>query len=522
MGASPLEAATAPGAVASAPPPRATGRGEGVAASRAGDRLLEAAPFLLALALLAAYPAARWALGAPVLAELFRFAFLAFLSSFVAVNVVRAQRSRARIARNLDIDWMARLRSSGASPGRYFLLLPLKDETSRDVLARTFRSVRRLRYPKSLVTLVPVVEAEDAPTLEALKAVVRRFERRMRIEPLVYPATGLAVKCKATSMNAAGRWLAERMDGGELPRREGAVRVLVIDADTLLHPQDLAFREWTRREEAPRCAARGERGPVLQSLVSYTSNFWAVPLVPRLQSAGNLLYHLGKMQAGGDNFVLGPGMSVDLEDLRAVDFFEPSRCQEDMQFRYKVVLEGYRVAPLELPTWGKAPLTTRESFAQIARWARGALDLKFVARYRPAGQGPAPPLAKRKPFQMLRALTTHALAPLTSLLTLELILVPSAARFLGGATPAIRPFPAAVGAAAVAVGMVLAARAVRPLVLERPPPRWGRVRTGLEWARVFCSPLNIPHYCLIAAAQLYTLARLALGIPVDHAEVTRK
>lgn len=45
---------------------------------------------------------------------------------------------------------------------------------------------------------------------------------------------------------------------------------LIIDADMILHPQDLAFREHCHRQEAERAKANGDRGVVLQALTTYT------------------------------------------------------------------------------------------------------------------------------------------------------------------------------------------------------------------------------------------------------------
>jgi hypothetical protein len=205
------------------------------------------------------------------------------------------------------------------------------------------------------------------------------------------------------------------MAGG--PHDERAIgdddlKILVIDADTILHPQDLAFREYCHRQEAERAVSRGDRGIVLQSLTTYTSNYWKVPMLPRLHNSGFVLYQMGKMQTSGDYLVLGPGTSLPFRDFRAVDYFEPNRHNEDMQFRYKVVMEGFRVAPLKMPTWGQAPLTSKDSWAQIARWARGAVDVKFVVNYVHKFAYSRMPLVKRKSFLAVRALFANAMPPL--------------------------------------------------------------------------------------------------------------
>lgn len=512
------------------------------------DRLLEIAPFLTTVLLLSVYPLLRYLLRDPFPAEAFRFAFISFWIGFLIVNMVRAQKTRQAILHNIEVDWLDRLRSLGASLSHYVIFMPLKNESNRHVLFQTFLSVGRLRYPKSLITLVPIVEAEDRVTLEKLGEVVAVFESRMRVQPFVYPTVGLPVKCKATSITTAGRWLAGQIDTGGLPPSAGRVKVLIIDADTLLHPQDLAFREWTHREETARATSHGVRGVVLQSLTTYTANYWKVPMLPRLHNTGFVLYQMGKMQSRGDYLVLGPGTSLDFQAFRAVDYFEPNRHNEDMQFRYKVVMEGYRVAPLKIPTWGQAPLTTRESWGQIARWARGAVDVKFVVRYRRKLHGPVLPLLKSKTYQALRALLANAMPPLTVLLPAQLILIswispcvrdlwpvhvflsPDVlALKLGGKSLCVSPmaafnlvFQTIVLTSSMLLGMAVVPHTLKPIIHQRPPRRWPRTRKFMEWFRLVFTPINLHHYFLMASAQLYTQGKLALGLPITHTPVTRK
>ncbi len=512
------------------------------------DRLLEVAPFLTTLLLLSVYPLLRYLLKDPFPAEVFRFAFISFWIGFLIVNMVRAHKTRQTILQNLDVDWLDRLRSQGIPLSHFVIFMPLKHESNRHVLFQTFLSVERLRYPKSLVTLVPIVEAEDRITLEKLEEVVAIFERRMRVEPFTYPTGGVSVKCKATSVTTAGRHLAEGIADGTFPVPSGGVKVLIIDADTILHPQDLAFREWTHREEDAKAAAHGLRGVVLQSLTTYTANYWKVPMLPRLHNTGFVLYQMGKMQTKGDYLVLGPGTSMDFGAFRAVDYLEPNRHNEDMQFRYKVVMEGYRVAPMKMPTWGQAPLTTRESWGQIARWARGAVDAKFVVRYKRKFHRSKLPFFKSKTFLALRALLANAMPPLTVILPAQLILIswispcvrdlwpvpvflsPDVlALKLAGKNLCVSPmaafnlvFQTIVLTSSTLLGMVVVPHTLKPIIYQRPPRRWRRTRKFLEWFRLVFTPINLHNYFLMASAQLYTQGKLALGLPITHTPVTRK
>jgi cellulose synthase/poly-beta-1,6-N-acetylglucosamine synthase-like glycosyltransferase len=462
--------------------------------------------------------------------------------------MIRAHKTRQTILQNLEVDWLERLRSQGIPLSHYVIFMPLKHEGNRHVLFQTFLSAERLRYPKSLFTLVPIVEAEDQVTQDKLEEVVAIFEPRIRVEPFIYPTEGLPLKCKATSVTTAGRWLAGRIAEGTFPVPAGGVKILIIDADTILHPQDLAFRQWTHRQEDAEAAAHGARGVVLQSLTTYTANYWKVPMLPRLHNTGFVLYQMGKMQTKGDYLVLGPGTSMDFEGFRAVDYFEPNRHNEDMQFRYKVVMEGYRVAPMKMPTWGQAPLTTRESWGQIARWARGAVDAKFIVRYRRNFRTPGMPLIKTKTVQALRALLANAMPPLTVLLPAQLILIswispcvrdlwpvpvflsPDVlALKLGGKSLCVSPmaafnliFQTIVLTSSMLLGMVVVPHTLKPIIHHQAPRRWRRTRKLLEWSRLVFTPINLHNYFLMATAQLYMQGKLALGLPIAHTPVTRK
>lgn len=523
-----------------------TYKGNPTLAVRVFERVLDVLPILTTLLLLSIYPIFRYLPDDPFWAEVFRTAVITFWIGYLIVNQVRARKTRQELLTNMETDWRGRLEISGHAFGHYVILMPLKRESNRRVLFHAMRSIGRQRYPLKQITLMPIVEAEDRETLQILNDLIPMFEKTFRIRLLTYPTDGIVNRCKATSISTAGRYLTRLIDGGAL-RHEG-LQILIIDADTILHPQDLAFREHCYQQEAERAMARGDRGVVLQSLTTYTSNYWKVPMLPRLHNSGFVLYQLGKMQTAGDYLVLGPGTSLPFRDFRAVDYFEPNRHNEDMQFRYKVVMEGFRVAPVKMPTWGQAPLTTGESWSQIARWARGAVDVKFVVNYVRRFDEARLPLLKRKPFLALRALFANAMPPLMVFLPAQLILLswinpcveglwpfqvslwPDAlASRIGHRIPCMSSlaafnlrFQTIALTASMLVGMVLVPHTLKPIIYQRPPRRWREVRTRFEWLRLTFTPVNLHNYFLMATAQLYMQVRLALGIAITHTEVTRK
>jgi len=509
------------------------------------DRTLDSLPILTTLLLLSIYPALRYLRDDPFLAEMFRFAFISFWIGFLTISMIRAQKTRQKLLVSMETDWLEKLQALGHCLSHYAIFMPLKKETNRRVLFQTFLSISRQCYPLEKVTLMPIIEAEDEATLERIRELVPPFQDRLRVIVFTYPTAKIRSKCKATSVSTAARWLAAEIDQGRFGDDE--VKVLIIDADTILHPQDLAFREHIHLQEQQRAAQLKARGIVLQSLTTYTANYWKVPMLPRIHNTGFVLYQMGKMQTKGDYLLLGPGTSLPFKDFRDVDYLEPNRHNEDMQFRYKVVMEGYRVAPLLIPTWGQAPLATWDSWRQIARWARGAVDLKFVVNYRRKLRPPRLPLVKTKTYQALRALLTNAMAPLMVLLPAQLILIswlspcidpvnafkvfisPDVLALKGGSYPCIDAmaafnlrFQTIVLTSSMLLGMVLVPSTLKPIIYQRLPKRWKRARRFFEWFRLTFTPLNLHHYFLMASAQLYIQTKLALGFPIHHTEVTRK
>jgi cellulose synthase/poly-beta-1,6-N-acetylglucosamine synthase-like glycosyltransferase len=400
--------------------------------------------------------------------------------------------------------------------------MPLKRETNRHVLFQTFLSLQRQRYPKEKIIVFPIIEEEDRETTDRVMDILPSFKGKLDIRAFIYPAQGIPNPCKATSISTIGRWISERCAEGEFQRDK--MKVLVIDADTILHPQDLAFREYSHLKESERDPQSHRRGTILQSLTTYTSNYWKVPMLPRLHNSGFVLYQMGRMRNRGDYLILGPGTSIPFPIFEAVRYFEPNRHNEDMQFRYKVVMEGFQVVPLKLPTWGQAPLTTRESWGQIARWARGAADVKFIVNYRRVLPRLPFSLSTCKPFLAVRALIANSTPPIMILLPTELIVMawvfPNFDRF--GLATFLYAYQTIIFTLSMVIGMVFVPHLLKPILYLPQPKTWKRMRRLFEWFRLLFTPMNIHNYYLMAFAQLYTQTRMALGLSISHTEVTRK
>jgi len=486
------------------------------------NRILDILPWLTTVLALCVYPILQYGSPKVVYAEVFQILFISLWIGYLMVGMGKGLKTRREIIANMDTDWAEQLRQAGVELDTYLVLVPLKRETNRHVLFQTFLSLQRQKYPQDKLIVFPILEEEDEETIERVMEILPRFKGKLDIRVFLYPAKGLANPCKATSISTLGRWLSERCDAGEF--RRDRMKVLIIDADTILHPQDLAFREYSHGKERERDRHFRRRGTILQSLTTYTSNYWKVPMLPRLHNTGFVLYQMGRMQGKSDYLILGPGTSVSFPIFEAVRYFEPNRHNEDMQFRYKVVLEGFRVVSLKIPTWGQAPLTTRESWGQIARWARGAADVKFIVNYRRVlPKGPLS-LSTCKPFLALRTLIANSTPPIMILLPTELIVMswifPNFDRF--GAAALLYAFQTIVFTLSMLLGMIFVPHLLKPILYLPQPRSWKRMRRLFEWFRLLFTPMNIHNYYLMAFAQLYTQTRMALGLSISHTEVTRK
>jgi len=486
------------------------------------DRILDILPGMTTLLALCVYPLLQYRSPKIFYAELFQILFITFWIGFLVVNMVKGLMTRREIIANMDADWMDQLLRTGHEPDSYLILMPLKKETNRHVLFQTFLSLQKQIYPKEKVIVFPIIEEEDRETVEKVMEIVPSFKGKLDIRVFIYPAKGIPNPCKATSISTVGRWLSQRCDEGELARDK--MKVLIIDADTILHSQDLAFREYSHLKETKRDALLHRRGTILQSLTTYTSNYWKVPMLPRLHNTGFVLYQMGRMQTRHDYLILGPGTSVPFLIFEAVHYFEPNRHNEDMQFRYKAVMERFRVVPLKLPTWGQAPLTTRESWGQVSRWARGAADVKFIVRYKRVLPYTCWSLGSYKPFLALRALIANSTPPIMILLPTELILMswvfPNFDRF--GLATFVYVYQTVIFTLSMLIGMIFVPHLLKPILYLPQPKRWKRMRRIFEWFRLVFTPMNIHNYYLMAFAQLYTQTRMALGLSISHTEVTRK
>jgi cellulose synthase/poly-beta-1,6-N-acetylglucosamine synthase-like glycosyltransferase len=486
------------------------------------DRILDILPGMTTLLALCIYPLLQYRSPKIFYAELFQILFITFWIGFLIVNMMKGLMTRREIIANMDTDWMGRLIRAGHEPDSYLILMPLKKETNRHVLFQTFLSLERQIYPKEKVIAFPIIEEEDQETIEKVMEIVPSFKGKLDIRVFIYPAKDISNPCKATSLSTFGRWLSERCDAGEFS--PDTAKVLIIDADTILHNQDLAFREYSHLKAGERDARLKRRGTILQSLTTYTSNYWKVPMLPRLHNTGFVLYQMGRMQSRTDYLILGPGTSFSFLLFKALHYFEPNRHNEDMQFRYKAVMEGFRVVPLKLPTWGQAPLTTRESWGQVARWARGAADVKFIVRHKRILPYTSWSLASYKPFLALRALIANSTPPIMVLLPTELILMswvlPHFDRF--GLSTFVYVYQTVVLTLSMSIGMIFVPHLLKPILYLPQPKRWKRMRRLFEWFRLVFTPMNIHNYYLMAFAQLYTQTRMALGLSISHTEVTRK
>jgi cellulose synthase/poly-beta-1,6-N-acetylglucosamine synthase-like glycosyltransferase len=249
----------------------------------------------------------------------------------------------------------------------YTVVVALHDEA--EVVAELIASLGRLRWPRALLDIKLVCEADDRATLSALEA----MDLPPEYEIVRVPPVGPRTKPKALAYALAG----------------ARGRFLVIyDAEDRPHPDQLTeayavFRQSDERLaylQAPLVISNGAR-----SLIS---------AVFALEYAGLFRGFLPFLARCGLPLPLGGTSNhFRMEALRASGAWDPHNVTEDADLGMRLFRLGYRGAVLMRATQEPAPETPRVWMRQRTRWFKGWLQTWLVMMrsprrlYREMGSG---------------------------------------------------------------------------------------------------------------------------------------
>ena len=245
----------------------------------------------------------------------------------------------------------------------YTLICPLHREA--EVVAELVQSLAALDYPHDRLQALIVLEADDEPTLAA----VRRLSLPSFIQVLVVPRG--TPRTKPRACNHA------------LERARGDL-VVIYDAEDMPDAGQL-------REAAARFAAADPGLACLQAPLRIEDPGFSLflPSQFRLEYAAHFEVLLPALARWGLPFPLG-GTSNHFRTaiLRELGGWDPYNVTEDADIGFRLAAAGYRLGVIERPTWETAPTTWGQWLPQRARWIKGHMQTIAVCLRGPVPRQP--------------------------------------------------------------------------------------------------------------------------------------
>ncbi len=248
-------------------------------------------------------------------------------------------------------------RAAGAAAGDetlpvYSVLVPLYREARmvRDVVG----ALSRLDYPVDKLDVVIVVEADDAPTQDAIRRLGLPAQMRMVVAPGGMPRTKpRALNVGLAHARGAFVTIYDAEDHPEPDQLRRALAVFKARADTVGCVQarlgiDNAHRNWLTRQFA----------------IEYAALFDAI--LPLLERTG-LPVPLG-----------GTSNHFPRRLLEHVGAWDPYNVTEDADLGIRLARMGWQVAVIESTTWEEAPRRWRSWLNQRTRWLKGWMQTTLV------------------------------------------------------------------------------------------------------------------------------------------------
>jgi cellulose synthase/poly-beta-1,6-N-acetylglucosamine synthase-like glycosyltransferase len=324
------------------------------------------------------------------------------------------------------------------------------------------------------------------------------------------------VRGKGGNITYAGHRLAQLVKENTIDPSH--VLVTTLDSDNRPHPQYLAGLTYVYG------VCHDPLYLSFQPVPMFTNNIWDVPALMRVIATSNSFWMLvqGLRPHMLRNF---SAHAQPLHSLECTNFWSTRTIVEDgHQFwRSYFAFEGkHEVIPIFLPIYQDAVLakgyrrTLKAQFIQIRRWAWGASDVAYVAKY---GY-----LTKNKiskidvTFKFLRLLEGHVSWATASLILAYGALIPSlfnGDNFLATQLPMLASYIQTIALSTILISMFLSFK-----ILPPKPARYKKHRTVLmvfQWAL-----MPITTICYSAGAAIYSQTRLMFGWYIGGFDVTEK
>lgn len=240
----------------------------------------------------------------------------------------------------------------------YTILAPLHDEAR--VAAQLCRNLRRLDYPLAKLDIKLLVEAHDASTIAALRA----LDLPGAFEILVAPAG--APRTKPRALNVA------------LPLARGAY-VVIYDAEDRPEPDQLRRAVAAFDRHGPDVACLQARLSIDHARENPLTALFAVEYAALFDVVNPGLLRMGlPIPLGGtSNHFRTPA-------LRRIGGWDAWNVTEDADMGLRLAGLGLRTADLPSTTWEEAPTTTAAWLGQRTRWMKGYVQTLITHTRAPA------------------------------------------------------------------------------------------------------------------------------------------
>jgi cellulose synthase/poly-beta-1,6-N-acetylglucosamine synthase-like glycosyltransferase len=235
----------------------------------------------------------------------------------------------------------------------YTIIAPLYREA--EVVGELLENLAAIDYPRDRLQALIVLEADDAQTLAA----VRALDLPAFVQVLVVPPG--TPKTKPRACNHA------------LTRARGEL-VVIYDAEDMPDPGQL-------REAAARFAVSDPRLACLQAPLRIEDPGFSLflPSQFRLEYAAHFEVLLPALARWGLAFPLG-GTSNHFKvgPLREIGAWDAYNVTEDADVGFRLAAAGYTLGVISKPTWETAPTRWSQWFPQRARWIKGHMQTLAV------------------------------------------------------------------------------------------------------------------------------------------------
>ncbi len=272
-----------------------------------------------------------------------------FLSVFFFSCV--ALRVAAFLARRRPSRRFAEEELPGPLP-KYTILVALYDEAA--VAAQLVASLRRLRWPRTLIEIKLICEADDTATIEALEATRPGPEFEIVKVPKIGPRTKPKALCYALS-GVGGDYL------------------VIYDAEDRPHPDQLLEAHAIFRQTDPTLAYLQAPLVITNARLSGWSAVFALEYAGLFRGLLPFLARRGLPLPLG-----GTSNHFRMEALKACGAWDPHNVTEDADLGLRLFRKGYRGGVLSRATQETAPAVFDEWVRQRTRWLKGWLQTWLV------------------------------------------------------------------------------------------------------------------------------------------------